>query len=814
MFKNFIVLAYRHFIRSPLSSFIELFGMTAGLTVFLLVLLWVFHETSFDEFNEKKDRIYRVEWSSPANPLMGISHSTIAPILEENMPEVEKIVRFYRRKSAHDIYRLNGQNEKEYIAAGSELYADVDFFDLFSFEFIAGVPSTALAEKNTVVLTESLAKTIFGDISVIGQHLFDEENHTLTVTGVIKDRNDFHIPFKMLRSFISIKDIQFSLPKSEDPTYTWHAFDFPTYLLFNSTQNLSALEKKMTAIVESNRPEREKTTLPGIKLQLTALRDIYFNGGNAVERGYSKHGDSKKLIAYSSIAIFTLLLACVNFVNLNSAKSLERAKEVGIKKVSGASRSNVFIQFFGEILTLCLISLVLALIFTHSILPWFNGLMNTSLSTGSLLDPWVFTAMIMGLVLISLASGGLPAFYMSSFQPVVVMKGINRSNKSGFRLKKVSLVLQFIITTILLIGTITIFHQINYMKNADLGFASEHSVVFEFGGAGFGQEADILKMKLQENSNILGVSYTSAVPGRNTAPDDYQMQIISEGKEYNLTRTTIDKDYLKVLNIDLVEGRNFDKNRFLDKYHIGQTNPNNIYRVLLNETAVKTIGLADPIGAKLKHSRLARNFEVIGVVKDFHLNSLDNPIIPMYFSWFAGRNDQIVAKISSVDMASTLQFIESEVEKITSTMPHISFLDDEFNRQYQSDDNFAELIGYFAALAILIACMGLLGIATHAIKLRIKEVGIRKIMGASALQILGILMGSFLVNVVISAIIAIPIGWLIMDHWLTNYAYHIDLNWWIFALACGLTVFIATATIIWQSWRASSVNPARLIRYE
>jgi len=469
---------------------------------------------------------------------------------------------------------------------------------------------------------------------------------------------------------------------------------------------------------------------------------------------------------------------------------------------------------------LCLISLMLALIFTHSILPWFNDMMNTALSTVLLLDPWVFAAMMLGLILISLASGGLPAFYLSSFQPVIVMKGINRSNKTGFRLKKISLVVQFVITTILLIGTITVFHQINYMKNAELGFASEHSVVFDFDGYKYGKEVDLLKNKLLANPHISGVSNSSAVPGRNTSPDDYRIAIMSEGNEYSLTRTTVDDDYIKVMNIDLVTGRDFDKSRYFDKYHIGRNeqgddvNPNSIFHVLLNETAVKTIGLENPIGAKLKHQRLGRNFEVIGVIKDFHLNSLDNPILPMYFSWATFKNNQIVVKISSVDMASTLQFIESEVDKITEIKPHISFLDDEFDKQYQSDDNFAELIGYFATLAILIACMGLLGIATHAIKLRIKEVGIRKIMGASALQILGILMGSFLINVIISAVLAIPIGWVIMDKWLNNYAYHIDLSWWIFAAACGLTVFIAMSTIIWQSWQASSQNPARLIRYE
>ena len=325
--------------------------------------------------------------------------------------------------------------------------------------------------------------------------------------------------------------------------------------------------------------------------------------------------------------------------------------------------------------------------------------MNSTLSMGQLLNPWLFASMILGLLIISLASGGIPALYMSSFQPVMAIKGLPTNNGKGFDFKKLNLAIQFVVTTILLIGTMTIFRQINYMKNAELGFGKEHRVIFSFD---FRNEVDVLKNMLLSNTSVINVSNTSAVPGRNTVLDDNVGVMTYEGNEYSLTRTTVDEGYLKTLDLELVEGRFFEKDRFLDNYLFGDDNPNKNYRILLNETAVKTIGLVHPIGAKLRFERLDRNLEVIGVLKDFHLNSLNNPIIPMYFSCFQ-KNNQIIANISSTDMASTIQFIESEVEKITGNKPSITFLDDEFERQYRSDDKFAELVGYFATLAILIA---------------------------------------------------------------------------------------------------------------
>jgi putative ABC transport system permease protein len=791
--------------------------MTAGLTVFLLILLWVFHETSFDEFNENKDRIYRVENVGANGERQAGLNSMEAPLMKQNIPEIEKIVRFANRASDHIVYTLDEQNSKDTYAGGPPIFIDNDFFDIFSFEFIAGNPKTALAQKNTVVITESLAMTIFGSTDPIGKQLYSNDPKTPEVqiiTGVIKDRDNFHIPFKILYSYASLEEIWDNFNVHID---NWIAPVNDTYVMISPNVKVDVLEKKISSLISQHRPQDDKKVVQqDFKYYLRPLADIYFNGSHVASAVNGLSGDSKKVLAYTTIAFFTLLLACINFINLNSAKSFERAKEVGIKKISGASRTAVFIQFLGEVVILCIISMVLALIFAHSLLPNFNQLMNASLSFSQLLNPLTFSAMILGLIIISLAAGGFPALYMSSFEPNKVIKGLPAVSGKGVNLKKINLIVQFSITIILLIGAITIFQQVDYMKNIELGFAKEYRAVFRFDGMLFPEKSEVVKRTLLTNPNIKSVSHAYAIPGRNKVENMPLSTLTFNGSKYELTWDGIDDDYLKTLDLEMSAGRFFEKNRKNDFYSWlhGQNNENNECNIVLNESAVKAIGLSQPIGTTGKLEELGfPKIKVIGVVKDFHVNSLNNPIKPMFYMWSA-RSYQMIVKMSSVDMTETLGFIESEVENITKTKVDIQFLDNVFDRQYKEDDNFSKLIGYFTALAILIACMGLLGMAMHTIKLRIKEIGIRKIVGASSFQILRLLMGSFVKIVVVSTILAIPIAWMAMEGWLGNYPYRIDQHWTVFAIACGLTIFIAMSTIIWQSWQASSQNPARLIRYE
>ncbi|MFY0654896.1 MAG: ABC transporter permease [Cyclobacteriaceae bacterium] len=811
MFKNFIVLAYRHFIRSPLSSFIELFGMTAGLTVFLLVLLWVFHETSYDNFNEKADRIYRLERTSNVSRNTAASKTIVASLLKEKLPEVEKAIRFRTMGNGNSqISTTDNIGTRNYFNAGRTIYVDNDFFQTFSFEFLTGNPKTALAEKHSIVLTESFAKTVFGSNDVLGKEILDGRKQRQTVTGVIKDVDNFHIPFKMLTSFSTL--IDHSNYKINGGINSWYSRAGAIYILATSNHDKIKLEQNIDQVIQAHAPEelKEFTFSSDQKTHLTPLKDLYLNA-DMRQINMAVQGDKKKIIAYTSIAFFTLLLACINFINLNNAKYFERIKEIGIKKVCGASRVTVFIQFFGETVLLCVVSLILALIFSHSLLPHFNQLIDSSISISRLFNLWPLIFMSLGLIAISLVSGGIPAMYLSSFKPVRAIKGLSIGRSKGFSAKKINLIVQFAITIILLIGSITAFRQVTYMKNADLGIEATHLLKFPFNNQVYGDKSDLLKQRLLSIPNVHKVSYVGfmSVPGESrNAGGGYASDFQLDDMQHRLTRLDCDEDYLQTLGLKLLHGRFFEKGRLNDR----ESDSLNTQNVVLNVSAVKTIGLENPIGVSLKE-RNGKNYRIIGVVKDFHLNSVNTPIHPTMLL-FNDRLFSMVAKISSNDIAYTIGHVEAEVEKITGWKADVKVIGDLYTQHYSDDDNFASLIGYFTGLAILIACLGLLGVATHAIKLRIKEIGVRKIVGASSLQILNLLTLPFIKTILISALLAIPVGWIAMQSWLDNYPYRTDLPWWVFAVACGLTVAVAAFTIIWQSWRASSVNPARLIRYE
>jgi len=399
------------------------------------------------------------------------------------------------------VYRVNDEKTKDYYDAEQRFFVDHDFFNVFSFQFITGDPRTALTTKYTVVLTETLAKTIFGKENAMGKTIYDEAHQLLNITGIIKDPSNFHVPFKMLRSFISLEDLYLSA--GFENLDIWGFPVHPTYLLVNSRNtDVHQLQTKLTTILDAHRPDKFKKQNPKFGLRMKPLADIYFKSGNVRKAGYAVQGDPKKLIAYTSIALFMLFLACINFINLNSAKSLNRAREVGIKKVVGATRAIIFTQFLGEVAIVCLVSVVLALANTYAFLPSFNSFMNTNLSMNQLFHPMIFGFMMLGFILISLISGGFPALYLSSFKPVQVLKGlpISSSKKSNF--KKVNLAFQFAITIILLIGSLTVFRQIEFMKNADLGLNTSHRLVFNFSVEKFGDKVEVLKRNLLENPKV------------------------------------------------------------------------------------------------------------------------------------------------------------------------------------------------------------------------------------------------------------------------------------------------------------------------
>lgn len=813
MFRNFIVLAYRHFVRNPLTSFVELFGMTAALTAFILVLLWVSNEISYDEFNEHADRIFRVELVNDGNSFDSQLPPRLAPFLKENFPEIQKATRFRIFGRESYMYRLNDQNEKIYFEAGDVLHTDPEIFDIFSFELVDGNIATAFDQEQTIMIKESYAKRLFPNESAIGKKIYFGNNTWDVVTGVIKDPPNFHIRFDMIYTIDVIDTHLKNYEVTKNGLNSWNVFSFPTYILVDPQQNKGELESKMSELLTAQAPKefhdfKEK----GTGIYLRPLTDIYLNGDEAWEKGYAVHGDRKKVVAYSAISIFTLLLACINFITLNTAKTLERAKEVAIKKVSGATRVHVFIQFLGEVSLLCLLAFGLALVFVDTFLSGFNELVGVSLDMNTLFQPVNFGTMLAGLFIIALISGGFPAFFVSLFSPIHTIKGITGKKGKQFKFREFNLLAQFTLTIILLISTVTIYSQINFMKSKSLGFDKGHRLVFYF--IEEWDETERVKRLLLSNPDVLSVTRSAAIPGRESTSDlNFDNLVTINGIEGIVNWPLVDIDYFKTLNVELVEGRSFDKEIQSDFENYVDNKPvHEFFAVILNETAVKTFGLENPLGAEMitKYAK----FKVIGVVEDFHLHGLEREIKPTAFSLANGAGHSMVVQISNHNMRETINFIRNEINTTYNKNINIKFLDDEFDKQYQDDDHFAEIFGYLTILAILIASIGLLGVATHAIKLRIKEIGIRKTMGASSFQILNLLLGGFLKIMFFSSLLAVPIAWVAMNGWLENYAYRIDLSWWMFAAAIGLTISIALSTILWQSWQASNQNPSRLIRYE
>lgn len=419
--------------------------MTAGLIVFLLAIIWIFNEKSYDAFNEKADRVYRIEYTIDNKDKSSIVSNAIAPEVKLKLPEVENAVRF-RVLTHKATFGLVDEPNAEVHKMGHKIYADPSFFDIFSFEFIAGDPKTALSKKHTAVISESLANTVFGNASsAMGKVVYFHSGlKQATITGVIKNRPNFHIPFKML---ISIESLTDHPEYKERGLNSWDGrWTLPTYLLLKENQNIPPLESKITSLVEEHGDQfRQRHSISeNISFNLRPLRDIYFNGSVAGGADYANHGDKNKLLAYGSIAIITLLLACINFINLNHAKSLERAREVGIKKISGASRTNIFIQFLGEAILVCIAAMILSIIFTHTILPQFNLLMDSNLSIGRLFEFETLLSMVVGIVFVSLLSGGFPALFISSFQPIQAVKGIQIKKNKGVDYNKMGLTIQFV----------------------------------------------------------------------------------------------------------------------------------------------------------------------------------------------------------------------------------------------------------------------------------------------------------------------------------------------------------------------------------
>ncbi len=768
-------------------------GLTVGMSACFLIFLYVNFEMTYDAFNTKADRIYRLvtDIKTPSETInTGVTSWAFAPTIKRDFPEVEAFTRvsggsFLVRKGD-----IKFQEEKT-------IFADSSLFEVFDLKLVKGNPKTALKDQFSLVFTEKAAKKYFGDRDPIGQTLLlSGEGFPAVVTGVMKDiPENSQIKGDM---FVSMSTLTEKFNKGLDEQ--WGNFGATSYLLLTSETSGKALEKKLPAFLKNRAGKLMTEMNMHYTLFLEPLRDVHLLS----TRGSEDSGSMNNVYVFSLVAIFILLIACINFVNLTTARSVERAKEVGVRKVVGAPRSLLARQFISESILLCLIAFVFAVALSTALIPLFNNLSGKIISTGILSNLPFVGALFIAAIVIGILAGSYPAMVLSSFEPVVVLKGRFTTSVKGILLRKGLVTIQFGISIALIIATMVVFNQMNFMRNRDLGFSKDQMMIVNSEGD---PKREAFKESLRGISGIKSTAASSSVPGGGNPGAYSEIENKSGDLQIaNLDLYFVDFDYIPQFNLKMAAGRPFSRDFGTDTTQA----------MVINEAASKLFGYNSPeqaIGRRFK--QWGREGKIVGVIKDFHFRSLQEKIKPLTMRIEPRSSDLVSIKIDGGNIKATIAAVES---KWKATMPDrpfsYYFMDEFFDRQYRSEERFEKLFFNFAILAIFISCLGLLGLASYSTMQRTKEIGVRKVMGASVGSIVGLLSKDFLKLVLLAFMIASPIAYYGMHQWLQSFAYRTDIQWWVFLSAAALSTTIAFATVSFQSIKAALMNPVKSLRSE
>ena len=814
MLRNYLKTAFRSLWKNKGFSAINVVGLAIGLATCLLILIYVRDELSFDRWSENADRIYRVDNDikfGGNDVSLAVAPAPAGPAMLRDYPEVEKEVRF--RTNGGRLVRKGNLNIKE----DNVVLADSTLFDVFTLPMIAGDPHTALKDAHTVVITERMAQKYFDATdatisSVIGRTLTINDSIPYKVTGVIRNipaNSHFHFDL-----FLSLTE----LDEAKHTDDAWLSGNFQTYLLLRKGTDPKQLDAKMEGMVRryvgpllQNVVHLSLTdfTKAGNKcvFYLTPLTAIHLHSNKVAE--LDANGDIEYVYIFSAIALFILVIACVNFMNLSTARSANRAKEVGIRKVMGSMRGGLISQFLIESMLISLISLGLALVLAGSLLHVFNQLSGKEMSLGAFLQPWMWPAMLGLAVVVGMLAGSYPAFFLSAFQPIEVLKGkVSRGMRTGW-LRNSLVVFQFIISIFLLVGTAVIYQQIGYIHNRDLGFNRDQVMIINNTYV-LGNQAKAFEEDLKGITGVQGITMTGYVPtGGNGNNDAIFLSPDMDVKKSISTQVwPVDDQYIPVLGMSMVAGRNFSKD-----YGTDSTG------VVLNEAAVAMMNGEKPIGAKIYEfedlmTKKVKEWHVIGVVKNFNFNTLRSVVTPMvlYPGMDKGR---ISLRISGSHAHQLAGQIEALWRKMAPSQPFsYTFMDEEFNNLYLTEGRMGSIALSFSLLAIFIACLGLFGLTAFAAEQRKREIGIRKVLGAPVSGIIGLLSRDFLLLVGLAMLIAFPLSWWAMHRWLQDFAYRISIGWEVFAIAAVLAVGIAVLTVSFQAVKAALANPVGSLRSE
>ncbi len=803
MIKNYFKIAWRNLTRNMMFSTVNIIGLSVALISFLLIAFYVFDELTYDRFHKKADNIYRVVENRKSlegkERKVASTNYQLTERAKTDLPEVKEMVRL----GGFGRTNISTENDQN-VFYGEYWTSSPQLLEIFDFTLLQGNKGSALAEPNTVVITAEIAKKLYGTTDVINRTIKVDDSIPYKVTGVLADfPSNSQMSFDLLFSETSLDG-----ELRQSFTTDWSSTDFTTYFLLDPKADIKSLENKLTRLVADNR----KVGTDKSNYLLQPLTDVHFYSGE-IEGNLGKTGSLTYMYIFSAIALFILLIACINYMNLTTASFTRRSKEIAVRKVAGALRYNLIAQFLSEAVLTTFISLAIALVSVKFILPAFNEFAGKKFTLGVGTDYRIWMGVGIIVVLVSVLSGIYPALFQSGLKPLQLLKNKIKVGKVNISLRRSLVVFQFTLSIIMIIVTLVVYQQMKYINKKDLGFTKEQLLVVDINSGSVRRNAELIRNEFEKLAQVKDVSITSRVPGewknlRKVKVSDRQAGTAEVNEMYFLG---VDDQFLKTYEITLAQGRNFMHGSTADSAS-----------VMINQTAAKKMGITEANGQLIEMPFSAKKppfvARLVGIVEDFNFQSLHEPLAPMVLGFRSNPVqlvDYFTARVEPQNMAATIKQMEAVLYKIDPThLFEYHFLDKQWELFYADDKVKQTIFLAAAALAILIACLGLFGLATYTAQQRIKEIGVRRVLGASMQSIVAMLSKEFLLLVLVAALIAFPIGWWFTHQWLDAFAYRVEVGWWIFLMAGALAMVIAMITISYQAIQAAMANPVKSLKNE
>jgi putative ABC transport system permease protein len=801
MIRNYLMVTIRNLLKNRISSFVNIAGLAIGMAAFILIIQFVKNELSYDKFHENADRIYRVQQDrynkSELTTQWAAGCSAVGQALFTNFPEVENFTRFQKWNGVFSYGENKFREEEIYLA-------DTSFFEVFSFNILDGDPNNILRNPFEMVVSESTARKYFGDEDPMGKSLLFNGEVEMMITGIFQDvpRNS-HLKPDIVVSWATLVNF-----RGQDVNTAWQWDGFYNYILLNPASDYKEFESKIPAFIDSEIGEDMEQWGAGVIFNLQPLKGIHLNSDFMFEA--EPNGNARSVFALLIIAIFLVVIAWINYINLSSSRSLERAREVGMRKVTGAYREQLLYQFLIESVLINIVAIVIAIITVWLLSPSFNLLTGEPLDYSFSENQGFWGGVLLVFLLGSLLSGIYPALFLSSFKPTTVFQGITELKVGGIGMRRILVIFQFASSLFLIAGTMTVFRQITYMKNFDLGVDIENVLILRgpsVNDSTYAETFSAFKSELTQQSDIEMVTASTAVPGRQPQWNAGGIRRLNEGPEESNQYRIIgfDFNFIDFYGLSILEGRSFSED-------FGR----NSETVLFNENSIDLMGFEDFESAmSVPIYFWGDTFNIVGVVKNYHQEGLKVSQEPLIFRFFRNATGFYSIKLNSENIQDALAMVEEQWYDFFPQNPfEYFFLEDYYNEQYKNETQFGKVFGLFAFLAIFIACLGLFGLSSYTTMQRTREIGIRKVLGSSAGQAVFLLIRYFMIQVLIAVPFGLGAGYYIMSHWIRNFEYRISIGWWFFVVPVLMVILIAIITVSSQVLKTANVNPAESLRHE